>query len=131
MFHVCLYYTVLSAPCSFVITGWKRADILTLLCMILPCIFVTFPHGVLSQVWQLIILIPDLCLLLYKYSPNILLTRHYVLAGLVRLRMLTIYFLFDNYTMDFEHNFVKSITQYSNLNLNVKDFQHTATQLCL
>ena len=29
------------------------------------CVFVTFPCGVLGQVWYLIILIPDLCHLLY------------------------------------------------------------------
>ena len=29
------------------------------------CVFVTFPYGVLGQVWNLIVLIPDLCLLSY------------------------------------------------------------------
>ena len=27
------------------------------------CVFVTFPCGVLGQVWHLVVLIPDLCLL--------------------------------------------------------------------
>ena len=27
------------------------------------CVFVTFPYGVLCQVWRLIVSIPDLCLL--------------------------------------------------------------------
>ena len=33
MFHVCLYYTVASVPCSLVITYWERADLLALLCV--------------------------------------------------------------------------------------------------
>ena len=36
MFHVCLYYTVLSVPCSLVITYWERADLLALLCVMFP-----------------------------------------------------------------------------------------------
>ena len=36
MFHVCLYYTVGSVPCSLVITCWERLDLLALL-------YVTFP----------------------------------------------------------------------------------------
>ena len=43
----------------------KRADLLTLLYVVLSCVFVTFPYGVLGQVWYSIVSIPDLCLLLY------------------------------------------------------------------
>ena len=51
------------------ITCWKRADLLTLLCSFYPSIFVTFPYGVSGQVRYLIVSIPDLCLLLYlRYS---------------------------------------------------------------
>ena len=32
------------------------------------CVFVTFPCGVLGQVWYLIVLIPELCLLSYFVS---------------------------------------------------------------
>ena len=46
MFHVCLYYTVLSVPRSFVITSWERADLLALLCVMFSYVFVTFPYGV-------------------------------------------------------------------------------------
>ena len=38
MFHVCLYYTVLSVHSSLVITCWERADLLTLLCITFPCV---------------------------------------------------------------------------------------------
>ena len=33
------------------------------------CVFVTFPCGILGQVWYLIVLIPDLCHL--PYSTNL------------------------------------------------------------
>ena len=36
IFHVCLYYTVLSIPCSLVSTCWERADFLALLCVMFP-----------------------------------------------------------------------------------------------
>ena len=65
MFHVCLYYTILSVPCSHVITCWERTDLLVLLCVMFPCVFGTFPYGVSGQVWYLIISTPDLCLPLY------------------------------------------------------------------
>ena len=37
MFHVCLYYTVLSVPSSLVITCGERSDLLALLCVMFPC----------------------------------------------------------------------------------------------
>ena len=60
MFHLCLYYTILSVPCSFVVTCWKRV---ALLCVVFPSIIVTFPYGGLGQMWCLVVSIPDLCLL--------------------------------------------------------------------
>ena len=38
MFHDCLYYTVLSVPCSLVITCWERAGLLALLCVVFSCV---------------------------------------------------------------------------------------------
>ena len=38
MFHVCLYYTILSVPCSLVITCWERAGLLALLCDVSLCL---------------------------------------------------------------------------------------------
>ena len=66
--HVCLCYAVLSVPCSLVITCWKRADPLALLCVVFSCVcvfFVTFPYGFLGHVSYLIVSIPVLCLPLY------------------------------------------------------------------
>ena len=55
--------------CKPVVTCWARADHLALLYVMFSCVFVTFPYGVLGQVWYLIVSIPDLCLL---YFNNIL-----------------------------------------------------------
>ena len=38
MFHVCHYYTVLSVPTILVITCWESDDLLSLLCMMFPCV---------------------------------------------------------------------------------------------
>ena len=72
MFHVCLCCTVLSVPYSLVITCWERADLLALLFVMFPCVFVTFPYGVSTWVGYLIVSLPNLCLLLYFFSmmPN-------------------------------------------------------------
>ena len=42
-------------PCSLVITCWESAFLLVLLCVIFPCVFVTFPYDVFGQVWYLIV----------------------------------------------------------------------------
>ena len=50
----------------------RHIDIfLALLYVMFSCVFVTFPCGILGQVWYLIISNPDLCLLPYfYYAPN-------------------------------------------------------------
>ena len=52
VFRVCSVF--LSVHCSFVVTCWKRVDLLALLCVMF-CAFVTFPCDVLGQVWCLIV----------------------------------------------------------------------------
>ena len=60
MFHVCLYFTVLSVPCSLVVTFWERAELLALLCVMFLCVFL------LSHIESWVRYgTPDLCLLLY------------------------------------------------------------------
>ena len=54
----------MSVHCSCVVTSWERASLLALLYVIYSCVFVTFPCGVLGQVWDLIVSIPDLLLFL-------------------------------------------------------------------
>ena len=65
----CLFWQISLARlnCSRVVTCWERAGLLALLYFMFYCVFVTFPCGVLGQVWYLIVLIPDLCLLTYFY----------------------------------------------------------------
>ena len=72
LFVVNVCYAVLSVPCSLVVIDWERADLLALLYVMFSCVFVTFTYGILGQVWYLIISIPDICLLLYFYSSNVL-----------------------------------------------------------
>ena len=70
MFRVC--HAFLSVHCSLVVIGWERADLLAPLCVMFSCVFVTFPCGVLSQMWYLIVSIPDLYPLTYfdKYFDD-------------------------------------------------------------
>ena len=42
-----------------------ETDFLALLYAMFSCEFVTCPYDILGQVWSLIVLIPDLCLLPY------------------------------------------------------------------
>ena len=51
----------------FVVTSRAGADLLSLMCVVLLC-FVTFSIGVLAQLWFLIVLVPDLCLPLYRFD---------------------------------------------------------------
>ena len=47
-----------SVHCCLVDTCWERADLLALVCDV--CVFVTFPCGIMGQVWYLIVSIPGL-----------------------------------------------------------------------
>ena len=60
----CVCYAFGSVHCCLEVTCWVRADILVLVCDV-NCVFVTFPCGILVQVWYLIVSIPDLCHLSY------------------------------------------------------------------
>ena len=60
--YLCLVLVMLS--CLFIAALWSTAGKgLTswILFVILNCVFVTLPCGVLGQVWYLIVSIPDLC----------------------------------------------------------------------
>ena len=71
VFRICLCYTVLSVPCSLVITCLGRADLLAL-CVMFSCVFAIFQNGVLGLVWYmyLIVSISDICLLFYFGTIN-------------------------------------------------------------
>ena len=53
-----------SVHCCLVVTCWETADLLALVCDVFSG-FVTFPCGILGQVWYFIVLISDLCRLSY------------------------------------------------------------------
>ena len=72
-FLFCVCHAFLSVHCSLVVTCWDRAYRLALLCVMFNFVFVTFPCGVLGQLWYLIVLIPNLSLLTYFHRlgyPN-------------------------------------------------------------
>ena len=56
-------HAFLSVLCSLVVTCWERAGILAHMCVKYYCVFVTFPCGVLGQVWYLIVSLSDMGLL--------------------------------------------------------------------
>ena len=56
------YHAVLSVHCGHLLG--KGYPIGSLVCDVL-CVFVTLPCGVLGQVWYLIVLIPNICLIPY------------------------------------------------------------------
>ena len=66
LFMSCVWFVILSflfiaalwSPAGKVLASW-------LLFVMFNRIFVTFPYGILGQVWYLIDLIPDLCRLSY------------------------------------------------------------------
>ena len=59
----CVCHAFASVHCCLVVTCWEKADLLTF--------FVTFPCAILGQVWYLIVLIPDLCVLSYLHLKEI------------------------------------------------------------
>ena len=65
--YLCLVFchAFASVHCCLVITCWERADLLALVCDFCVFVFVTFPCGILGQVWYLIVSIPDLCRISY------------------------------------------------------------------
>ena len=65
MFCVChVFASVLWAPAVKGLASWLSF-------VMFNCVFVTFPCGILGQVWYLIVSIPDLCCLSYSVClPN-------------------------------------------------------------
>ena len=58
LFMPCVCHVFASVHCCLVVTCW-------VLFVMSNCDFVTFPCGILGQVWYLIVLIPDICRLSY------------------------------------------------------------------
>ena len=76
-----LFITALRSP------AWKRADLLALVGDVY-CVCVSFPCGILGQVWYLIVSFPDLCRLPYfniinaclRPSPASIYTNHTIVS---------------------------------------------------
>ena len=58
-----LFICALWSPAGKGLTSWLSF-------VVSNCEFVTFPIGILGQVWYLIVSIPDLCTLTYLYTGN-------------------------------------------------------------
>ena len=65
----CVGHAFVSVHCCLVVTSWERADLLTPVCDVYFAI-VTFPFGILGQLWFLIVSIPDLCHLSHSTKCN-------------------------------------------------------------
>ena len=70
--HLCYYYRVfvMLSHASIFDISWspaKKGLTSWLSFVMFNCVFVTFPCGILGQVWYLIVSIPDLCPLSYFY----------------------------------------------------------------
>ena len=68
MSYVC--NAVASVHCCLVVTCWERADH-WLSTVMFSCVHVTFPCGIMGQVWYLIGSIPNLCHLSYFNNNRI------------------------------------------------------------
>ena len=64
VFMSCVSHAFASVHCCLVVTCWKRDGLLVLVGDVY-CMFVTFPCGILGQVWYLIVSFLDLCRLSY------------------------------------------------------------------
>ena len=62
--YLCLVFVVLSCLCTSALWSPEGKGLMALVCGVY-CDFVTFPFGVLGQVWCLIVSIPDPCCLSY------------------------------------------------------------------
>ena len=63
-FVSCVSHAFASVHCCLVVTCLEWADLLALVGDVY-CMSVTFPCGILGQVWYLIVSFPDLCRLSY------------------------------------------------------------------
>ena len=64
LFMSCVCQAFAFVHYCLVVTRMERADLLALVCDVY-CDFVTFPFGILEQVWYLIVSIPGPCRLSY------------------------------------------------------------------
>ena len=71
---LCLFIAALWSPAGKGLTFWLSF-------VVLNCVVVIFPFGILGQVWNLVVLIANLCPLSYSHTVRIIL---HILAVLVQ-----------------------------------------------
>ena len=69
MFLSCVSHAFASAHCCLVATCWESADLLAHVGDVY-CIFVTFPCGILGQVWYFIVSLAELAVFLLWYTAR-------------------------------------------------------------
>ena len=71
----CVSHAFVSVHCCLVVTCLERTDLLALVGDVY-CIFVTFPCGILGQVWYWIVSIPNHCRLSYFVCFKVISVSH-------------------------------------------------------
>ena len=71
LFMACVCHAFVSVHCCLVVTCCERSDLLAFVCDV-NCVSVTFPCGILGQVWYLVVSIPDRSRLSYFESRSFL-----------------------------------------------------------
>ena len=59
--YFCIVFLMLSRLLNAALWSPAGKGLTSWLSFVVNCMFVTFPFGILGQVWYLIVLIPDLC----------------------------------------------------------------------
>ena len=62
-FNLCVS-VIVSVPCSLVVTCQERTDLLVTFFLV----FITYPYGILGQVWYVILSIPDVAYFLLNQT---------------------------------------------------------------
>ena len=75
LFMSCACHAFASIPCCLMLICLERTVLLALVCDVKRD-FVTFPCGILGQVWYMIVLILDLCRLSYYYIYCLKVSQH-------------------------------------------------------
>ena len=65
LFPICVLFISAILHCLIFAANWECADLLALSYVMFSCVFVTFSYNVRSQVWYLIVWIPDISLLIF------------------------------------------------------------------
>ena len=72
LFLYCVCHALASAHFCLVVTCWERVTY-WLSFVVSNCVVITFPFGILGQMWYLIVSTPDLCPLSYFHTVGIVL----------------------------------------------------------